>query len=158
MNDTVKILIADDNKCIANAMMEYVKEDIRYEIVGISSDELTEIKMIEEFKPNVVITDIKKKMGWTGIEIIEHYQDSNDKPIFVLVSESITDYYSKIRELNIEYCLLKPFIKEDFLEILNRVYYKIYPNEILIKENKIVTANSMTKLKYFFEAIKNKIM
>ncbi len=157
MNETVKILIADDNKYIADSMMKYIKKDIRYEIVGISNDELTEIEMIEKFRPDVVITDIKKKMGWTGIEIIEHYQDSNNKPIFILVSGSITDYYSKIKELDIEYCLLKPFIKEDFLEILNRVYYKIYPNEIIAKENKIVTASSITKIKYFFDLIKNKI-
>lgn len=158
MNDTVKVLIADDNKYIANSMMEYVSEDTRYKLIGMSNDELSEIEMIEKFKPDVVITDIKKKIGWTGIDIIKHYQNRENKPIFILVSGSITDYYSKIRELNIEYCLLKPFIKEDFLEILNRVYYKIYPNEIIIKENKIVNATSISKLKYFFELIKNKIM
>lgn len=158
MNNITKILIADDNKHIANIMMEYVKEDTRYRLIGMSDDELSEIEMIEKFKPDVVITDIKKKIGWTGIDIIEHYQNRENKPIFILVSASITDYYQKIRELNIEYCLSKPFIKEDFLEILNRVYYKIYPNEVIIKEDKIVNINSMNKVRYFFELIKNRIM
>ncbi len=157
MNDIVKILIADDNKHIANSMMEYVNEDIRYKLIGMSNDELSEIEMIEKFKPDVVITDIKKKIGWTGIDIIEHYQNIENKPIFILISASITDYYQKIREFNIEHYLAKPFIKEDFLEILNRVYYKIYPNEVIIKEDKIVN-NSMSKIRYFFELIKNKIM
>lgn len=158
MNDTVKILIADDNKYIANSMMEYVSEDTRYKLIGMSNDELSEIEMIEKFKPDVVMTDIKKKIGWTGVDIIEHYQNRKNKPIFILVSASIADYYQKIRELNIEYCLSKPFIKEDFLEILNRVYYKIYPNEVIIKKDKIVNTNSISKIRYFFELIKDKIM
>ena len=59
MEEKITIVISDDNEAITNFMKSYIENNNKYEIVGISSDAKTEIELIDKFKPNVVITDIK---------------------------------------------------------------------------------------------------
>lgn len=155
MEEIVKILIADDNKAIVEFMQKYIAKDDRYKIVGICSDTETEIKMIDELKPDVVITDIRKKNKWSGIDIVKKYIDSEYCPIFYIVSASVVHYLPEMRDLKIRHYLTKPFEEKDFMRILGYAYSEIYPKEIVSTQKEI--AGTPSKIIEFFRAIKKRI-
>lgn len=155
MEDIVRILIADDNNVLVDFMKLYIEKDKRYEIIGVSSDSETEIKMIDDLKPDVVITDIRKKNEWTGIDIVRKYKDKEYCPIFFVVSASVFSYMSEIRELKIHYYISKPFNEENFMLRLDSIYNQIYPKEMIKKQKEITkTTNSIIK---FFKSLKKRI-
>lgn len=138
MEDILKIVIADDNKLIVNMIKGQIEKDKRCKVVGIANDEENEIFLIDTLKPNLVITDLRKKKGWTGIEIIEKYKECEYKPIFCIISASIIDYIDEIRKLKIQYYLNKPYNENDLMRIINDIYNDIYPKAIIELNNNIM--------------------
>lgn len=138
MEDILRIVIADDNKLIVDMIKKKVEEDKRCKVVGIANDEENEMFLIDTLKPNLVITDLKKKNGWTGIDIIEKYQYSEYKPIFFIISASIIDFIDIIRKLEIQYYLNKPYNEYDLMRIINDIYDDIYPKAIIKLNNNIM--------------------
>lgn len=155
MEEVIKILIADDNKAIVEIMRGKIEKDKRYKVIGIAYDVEKEIEIIENLKPDVVITDIRKKNEWSGLDVIETYKDKEYKPIFFVVSSSIN--YNVMRNMNIRYYLAKPYADENFFHKLEEIYYEKYPKhlielkaDVLIKENNILWK--------IFEIIKKRIV
>lgn len=141
MNDVLKIVIADDNQIAVDMMKNRIEENDRYKVVGVAKDEEDEIKLINEIKPDLVITDIRKKNGWTGIDIIKQFENIENKPIFFVISACTENYIAEIRKLKIQYYLNKPYYFDELMRILNYIYSEVYPKAILnikneIKENK----------------------
>lgn len=73
MSKKVKIIIADDNKPLCDVIKAYLKRYEDIEILEIANTDEDEIKMIEELKPEIVITDLMRNHKYTGLEIIKHY-------------------------------------------------------------------------------------
>ena len=83
MNETLTIIVADDNACMSDFINHIIENDNRFEFIGSAKDEKDEIELINTLKPSIVITDLKKGNRWTGIDIIKEIQDNNDEvPIF----------------------------------------------------------------------------
>ena len=61
MNEVLKIIIADDNQIAVDMIKRKIEENEKYKVIGIAKDEEEEIKLIKDIKPNLVITDIRKK-------------------------------------------------------------------------------------------------
>lgn len=57
----IRIIIADDNKAWTNLLQKYLKNFKELEIVGITNDGIEQLDMIKELKPDVVVTDLKKR-------------------------------------------------------------------------------------------------
>lgn len=144
MEDVLKIVIADDNKLIADMIKKKIEDDKRCKVVGIANDDECEINLIDKLKPNLVITDLKKKNGWTGIDIIKKYKYSEYKPIFFIISASIVDYIEVIRELEIQYYLSKPYNEYDLMRIINNIYDDIYPKAIIELNNNITKKENIS--------------
>lgn len=138
MDEVLKIVIADDNEVLVDMMKKWIEENERYQVIGIARDRNDEMYLIDTLKPNVVITDIKEKNGWTGLDVIEKYMDSEYKPIFFIVSAGVSGYFNDIRRLRISYYLSKPFQVEDLNRVLNNIYDEVYPKAILELENNIM--------------------
>ena len=138
MDEVLKIIIADDNYALVDFMKRILEEDKRFEVVGIATNDEEEINLIEREKPNVVITDLKKKNEYTGLNIIEEFKNKEYKPLFFIVSAMATGYIEEMRRLNIDYYLNKPFNDKTFIEKMDRIYEEIYPKRIMIiGDNKI---------------------
>ena len=75
MDEVLKIIIADDNYALIDFMKRILEEDKRFEVVGIATNDEEEIKLIEREKPNVVITDLKRKNEYTGLNVIEKFKN-----------------------------------------------------------------------------------
>ena len=67
----IRIIIADDNKAWTDLLQKYLKNFKELEIVGITNDGIEQLDMIKELKPDVVVTDLKRDKGISGIEVIK---------------------------------------------------------------------------------------
>lgn len=154
MDEILKIVIADDNQILTEIIKKWIEKNKRYKIIGIANDEKEEIKLINKLKPDVVITDIRKKNGWTGLDIIENYINREYSPTFFIISAGVAHYINDIRKLKISHYLSKPFKEEDLNRILDYIYYEFYPkamtnlqNDIIKKENRSFWERIISKLK-----------
>ena len=82
----IKIIIADDNIHICKFIKDFLEKYEEIEILGIANTDEDEIKMIEEFKPNIVITDLMRGHKYTGLDIIKSYENKKDAPKFLVIS------------------------------------------------------------------------
>lgn len=155
MEETISILIADDNAGIADYIKKIVENNSKFKIIGTAKDRKDEIEFIENFRPDVVITDLKKGNSWSGLDIIEEIQNNYEKaPTFFIISASVTSYIEEIRKLKIRYYLNKPFNPEDVLRILNDIYEDFFPKQIIeINDVNAIETNDYN----FFQKLRNLI-
>jgi len=81
-----KIIIADDNKEWCNILYKYLVRYNEFEILGIANTDEDEIKLIEEKKTDIVITDLMRNGEYTGFDIIKEYSTHKNSPQFLIIS------------------------------------------------------------------------
>ena len=81
-----RILIADDNKQISQFIKKAIESYPEIEIVGIAYTDEDEITMIEELKPDIVITDLVRNGKYSGLNIIKNYYKRVTSPKFLVIS------------------------------------------------------------------------
>lgn len=82
----IKIIIADDNIHICKFTKEFLEKYEDIEILGIANSDEDEIRMIEELKPEIVITDLMRNHRYTGLDIIKSYFAKNKDIAFLVIS------------------------------------------------------------------------
>ncbi len=150
----IKIIIADDNKIFCKILEEYLLKFEEIEILGIAYTDEEEINMIENLKPEIVITDLVRKHKYTGLQIIKDYSKRKAKPEFLVISadekEDVIDTNLKIGGY-----IEKPFFDYSIIiEELRRIKAeKIHEqNQIMtLKEIKIIVNNFWYKILEFFK-------
>jgi len=155
MEETLTILVADDNTYMADLVAISIKDDTRFKIIGVAKDREEEIDLIKKLKPSIVISDLKKGTIWCGLDIIKELQkESEEIPIFFIISASTYSYYAEIRELDIRYFLNKPCDNEKILEMLERIYDDVYPKKIMnLSQNREIETDNRN----FFNKLLNKL-
>ena len=150
----IKIIIADDNKIFCKILEEYLLKFEEIEILGIAYTDEEEINMIENLKPEIVITDLVRKHKYTGLQIIKDYSKRKAKPEFLVISadekEDVIDTNLKIGG----YIEKKFFDSSIIIEELRRIKAeKIHEqNQIMtLKEIKIIVNNFWYKILEFFK-------
>lgn len=143
MEKVLTILIADDNIYMKDMVALSIKNDARFEIIGVAENGEKEIELIKELKPNIVITDLKKGNEWSGLDIIKEIKDNSEyEPIFFIISASTHYYFQEIMKLGVRYILNKPCDNNKILEKLDDIYNDVYPKRIMIlQDNQIETDN-----------------
>lgn len=86
MSRKIKVIIADDNIHICKFIKEYLEKYNDVEILGVANTDEDEIKMIEELKPEIVITDLMRNHKYTGLDIIRDYFNKKSKVEFLVIS------------------------------------------------------------------------
>lgn len=143
MEEVLTILIADDNIYMKDMVALSIKNDARFEIIGVAENGEKEIELIKELKPNIVITDLKKGNTFSGLDIIREIKNnSEDVPIFFIISASTHYYFQEIMKSGVRYILNKPCDNDRILEKLDDIYNDVYPKRIMIlQDNQIETDN-----------------
>lgn len=131
MSEVLKIIIADDNTSMVNVMKGWIEENEKYKVIGIANDRESETNLIETLKPDLVITDLKRKGDWGGLDIIKDYNNKENSPLFFIVSAGVYGYIDELRKLGIRYFLPKPFRTEDLMDRLSYIYNDVYPSAIV---------------------------
>lgn len=86
MSIKTRVIIADDDVHICKFIAGSLKEHNDIEILGIANTDEDEIKMIEELKPEIVITDLMRNHKYTGLDIIKDYSKKKSNIKFLVVS------------------------------------------------------------------------
>lgn len=154
MIDILNIIIADDNSILANMMKALIEKDERYKIVGIARNDDDEIKLIDDLRPDLVITDLRKDNKWTGLDIIKRYQKKEYNIEFFIISGSTSNSIKQIEEMNIKYYLNKPYSDTELFKILDEIYKAKYPKAIMQIEKSLV---DVSKKQSFFERLIEKV-
>lgn len=164
----IKILIADDNIHICKFIKNYLEKYEDIEILGIANNDEDEIKMIEELKPEIVITDLMRNHKYTGLDIIKKYFNNNSKVEFLVIS---ADYKEDVIKDGLEVAgyIRKPFddykiiydelkrIKNIIIEKQYKDWDKKYHNLEIIYINKYLTLNDKKILERLGIKVKDKI-
>lgn len=79
MLEKIRVIIAEDNIHICKFIEENLKKHNDIEILGIANTDEEEIKMIEEQKPEIVITDLMRNNKYSGLDIIKNYYNNNSQ-------------------------------------------------------------------------------
>lgn len=120
IKNKVKILIADDHKPLCDVLKNILSKYNELEVIGIANTDEEEILKIENLKPNVVITDIKRNNKYTGLDIIKQYSNKEYSPYFFIISSEINENELKINKIIGH--MRKPFLDYDkMVEIISKV-------------------------------------
>ncbi len=157
MEKKLKILIADDNQKICEMIAQIIEKEEEMEVVNIATDGDSEIKMIEEYKPDVVITDLRRKQGITGLQIIDMYSKKEQKPIFFVISAELLCNISPIfKKYNIKYYENKPFDEENIKSKLYEIKSELFPSNIISINNELVINEKYNFIKNIIKKIYKK--
>lgn len=118
----LKLIIVDDEKIILEGMTTtFDWNSIGFDIVGTALNAEDALKLIEEEKPNVVLTDIRmKKMD--GIMLMEQAKRSAPNTHFVVLSAYRDfDYAKKACALGALEYIVKP-VNDEMLVTMKKVY------------------------------------
>lgn len=168
MSRKIKVVIADDNIHICKFIKDYLKNHEDVEILGVANTDEDEIKMIEELKPEIVITDLMRNHKYTGLDIIKDYFNKKSKVEFLVISadfekDVITDglevagYIKKpFNDYEIIYKELKR-IKREINDKEYKEWDEKYHNLEVIDVKKHLSSKDIKILKKLGIIVKNKI-
>ena len=122
-DNKITIIIADDNTEWSKAMQKYLQQFKEFEILGITFDGEEQIQMIKTLQPDIVITDLKRKKGISGLDVIQKCQEMQlTKTKFIVETGA---YYKEqinvLISMGIKYILFKPYTLDDLENKINAV-------------------------------------
>lgn len=168
MSRKIKVVIADDNIHICKFIKDYLKKHEDVEILGVANTDEDEIKMIEELKPEIVITDLMRNHKYTGLDIIKDYFNKKSKVEFLVISadfekDVITDgleVAGYIKKPFSDYEIIYKELKRIKREINDKEYKEWdekYHNLEVIDVKKHLSSKDIKILKKLGIKVKNKI-
>ncbi len=123
VGEVCKVLIVDDEMLIRQGIINYIAwEQEGFHIVGEASNGKEAMKMIGEFTPHIVITDIVMPI-MDGIDLVKEGKlEFPDTEFIVLSSFEDFDYVRSMFQNGVADYILKPKLNgPELLKILNRV-------------------------------------
>lgn len=167
MKPKIKIIIADDNKGMCDLLKTHLGKYDDIEILGIANTDEEEINMIENLKPEIVITDLVRNRRYTGLDIIKSYYANKKGPAFLVIS---ADTKEEVINNGLE---VAGYIKKPFTDF-NKIYEEVrkvkkeldnkkysdwnekYHKEEILKIKDLITLKDRRTLKKLGITIKNK--
>lgn len=113
--EKIKAIIADDNKGMLDLIKRILGLEKNIEVLAVTEDGNKELELIKKLKPNLVITDLYRKNGISGLEVIKQVREHDYNLTFLIITSS---YYERELELLKEdeniYIIRKPIDWEKF--------------------------------------------
>ncbi|WP_159942199.1 MULTISPECIES: ANTAR domain-containing response regulator [unclassified Nocardiopsis] len=108
-----RVVIAEDEALIRLDLKEMLEED-GYAVVGEAGDGETVVRLAQELKPDLVITDIKMPV-LDGLSAAERIAAERIAPVVILTAFSQRELVERAREAGAMAYLVKPFNKADLV-------------------------------------------
>jgi two-component system response regulator YesN len=151
-----KILIIDDEEIITRGIRAIIERgNIRYSEIREASNGRDGLEAIRGFQPDIVITDIRMPY-LDGLELISQvHQDGCKRPIFIIISGyDDFNYAKRAIKYGVKEYLLKPIVKEEFLQLLQHITQELDDNiqrheAELVKNMQSKVGVELLKEKYF---------
>jgi DNA-binding NarL/FixJ family response regulator len=120
--DKIRIVLADDHSILrqGTATMLSAYDDI--EVVDVAANGEDLLKMIQEHKPHILVSDI----GMPGISVFEILeiieQEGISTKVLLLTMHDTPDYIFKALEYNISGYLTKDTVKDELVKAIRTIY------------------------------------
>ena len=111
-----KVVIIDDESAGRKLIKEYLRDFPTMILVGEANNGVDAIRVINEFKPDLVFLDIQMP-GMTGFEVLPHLHEIPQ----IIFSTAYDQYALKAFEVHAVDYLLKPYTKDRFADALRRI-------------------------------------
>lgn len=143
-----KSIIVDDEKNIRERLSLFFPwDEYDYEVIGTAQDGLSALALVEEHSPDLVFTDIKMP-NMDGLQLIEKLnQYFPDTEVVILSAHSDFELAQKAIGYNVKGYLLKPIMKNDFKEIMNKVTKPREEQQDDLRDKVPLTSEENKKLK-----------
>jgi len=82
----IRVVVADDSRTALGAVCAYLNFEDRFEIVGTASDGLSVLRQVEQFTPDLVLTDLSMPQ-LTGLEVAKQLRKSYPGLRIILFTE-----------------------------------------------------------------------
>jgi len=79
------ILVVDDSAIWRNFVLEELRQQANFEIIGEAADGLNAVKMAEEYQPDLILLDLGLP-GLNGIEVARRIRDNSRQSKILVVS------------------------------------------------------------------------
>ena len=119
--DKVRVVVADDNLQLQSMIAEYLRQQNGIEVVGVASNGVDAVRLVQEKEPDVLICDmIMPQMD--GYGVLEHLSSMKLKKrpgVIALTALGRDDFITRAINLGACYYMVKPF---DFSILAQRVF------------------------------------
>lgn len=125
-----KILVIDDEETIRRGLKVMIERArIKYAEILEAADGRTGFEMIGKYRPDIVITDIRMPYV-DGLELIDKvHKNYSKRPIFIIISGyDDFNYAKRAIKYGVKEYLLKPIVKEDFIQLMNNITQELDDN------------------------------
>ncbi len=121
--ELLKLVIVDDEPILLQGLLNtYDWEKMGFHVVGTAQSGEQAIRVIEEVKPHVVLTDIRMKQI-TGLMVMEEIQKTDLECVFIVLSAYRDfEYAQQACDLGAFAYLLKPIEEEKLQETMQGAY------------------------------------
>ncbi len=155
------ILIVDDDTAIMEAVEEYLNI-LNYDVKSASNADEA-LKILDSFKPDIVLTDIMMQ-GMDGLELTRKIKESFDADVIVMTGYSAAYSYEEAIQAGAGDFIFKPFRFEELDLRIKRVLREAElkkERSLLLKElEKLAITDALTGLynsRHFFSQLKTEI-
>lgn len=128
-----KVLIVEDEG-ITSFELETKIENWGYSVVGTAISGVQAYKMVEEFKPDLIIMDIQLTGVEDGVEVIENIQSKNEIPFIYVTAYSSNVLMDRAHKTLPYAYITKPFNDRELKFAIELALYK-YEMEQKMKES-----------------------
>lgn len=156
-NNELTILFIDGDKKTRETYVPFLEK--RFKTVYVANDAETAYVIYKEKKPNVLILEIDLPT-LTGLQLLEMIRHSDISTKAIILTENIqTDVLIKASELKLSKYLLKPVLRRELLDALEKVRvemesFEITCNKILLLKNDYLWNFETHTLKHHEDVIK----
>lgn len=129
-----KMIIVDDEDIVINGLTTVINwKEHQIEIVGTATNGQKALKIIQEQKPDIILTDICMP-GMDGLQLIKKVKEEQPNTVFIIISGYAEFEYAKSAiELDVIDYLIKPV---DIEEIIGVIKKSIKKNETLQQDQR----------------------
>lgn len=133
----VRVAIADDNRDLVKTMEIYFQNHPEIEIVATAPNGKVCIKMLEEYKPDVLLLDIIMPHldGLGVLEAIYRDETLSSTQVIMLTAFGQEDVMKQAVEYGASYFMLKPF---EFEQLVQKILYCAGQQPELVKKESIL--------------------
>lgn len=119
-SDEIRVIIADDDKYWIEFLEQYLIM-CGVLVVGVTTNGTEQIEMIKKLEADIIITDIERKNGISGLEVIKKCKEINIPSKFLITTAGLTpEKLIELHNMGIYNILFKPFKLKELLELIKR--------------------------------------
>ncbi len=120
--EMLKVVIVDDEKMICSLISQLLDwEELGTKIVGMAYTGTEALEMIQEQRPDIIISDIRMP-GYDGLELIKRTKEAGIESEFIMISGfKQFEYAQNAMKYGVKYYLLKPIEEGKLTEIIKEI-------------------------------------